>query len=67
MNLVYGSSFSSYMAFLYNFTVMSEYSLDEPGFKASGALTPVPPSSDSSVETPPEVCRNCIACPRKMS
>ena len=41
MNLVYGSLFSSLMAFLC-FTVMSEFSLDEPGFKAPGALTPVP-------------------------
>ena len=52
---------------LYNFTVRSDYTLDEPGFKAPGALTPVPPSSDSSVEAPPEVRRNCIACPRRMS
>ena len=48
-------------------TVMSEYTLDEPGFKAPGAPPPVPPSSDSSVVTPPEVRRNCIACPRRMS
>ena len=54
------------MAFMC-FTVMSEYSLDEPGFKAPGALTPAPPSSDSSVEAPPEVRRNCVACPRRMS
>ena len=46
---------------------MSECTLDEPGFKAPGAPTPAPPSSDSSVETPPEVRRNCIACPRRMS
>ena len=49
------------------FTVMSEYLLDEPGFKAPGALTPAPPSLDSSVEAPPEVRRNCVACPRRMS
>ena len=66
LNLVYDSSFSSLMAFLC-FTVMSEFSLDEPGFKAPRALTPVPPSSDSSVEAPPEVCCKCVACPRRMS
>ena len=49
------------------FTVMSDYTLDEPGFKAPGAPTPAPPSSDSSVETPPEVRLKCIACPRRMS
>ena len=32
------------------FTVMSEYSLDEPGF--TPPVPPVPPSSQSSVETP---------------
>ena len=41
--------------------------LDELGFKAPGALTPVPPSSDSSVEAPPEVRRKCVACPRRIS
>ena len=46
---------------------MSEYTLDEPGFKAQGAPTPAPPSLDSSVENPPEVRRKCIACPRRMS
>ena len=46
---------------------MSDYTLDEPGFKAPGALTPAPPSSDSSVEVPPEVRCNCVACPRRMS
>ena len=54
------------MAFLC-FTVMSEFSLDEPGFKAPGAFSPVPPSSDSSVEAPSEVRRKCVACPRRMS
>ena len=49
------------------FTVMSEYSLDEPGFKSPGALVPVPPSSDSSVEAPSDGRRKCIACPRRMS
>ena len=48
-------------------TVMSEYTLDEPGFKTPGAPTPAPHSSDSSVDTPPEVRRNCVACPRRMS
>ena len=60
MNLVYGSSFSSLLAFLC-FTVMSEFLLDEPGFKAPGALTPVPPSSDSSVEAPSDGRRKCVA------
>ena len=46
---------------------MSEYSLDEPRFKAPGAPPPAPPSSDSSVETPPDARRKCIACPRRMS
>ena len=46
---------------------MSDFSLDELGFKAPGALTPVPPSSDSSVESPPEVRRKCVACPRRIS
>ena len=45
---------------------MSEYSLDEPGF--APPVPPVPPSSsDSSVETPADGCRKCIACPRRMS
>ena len=48
------------------FTVMSEYTLDELGFKVPGASTPAPPSSDSSVDNP-EVHRKCIACPRRMS
>ena len=46
---------------------MSDYNLDEPGFTAPGALTTAPPSSESLVEAPPEVHRNCIACPRRMS
>ena len=45
---------------------MSDYSLDEPGF-----APPVPPvtpsSSESSVETPVDGRRKCIACPRRMS
>ena len=45
---------------------MSEYSLDEPGF--APPVPPVPPSSsDSSVETPVDGRRKCIACPRRMS
>ena len=46
---------------------MSHYNLYEPGFKAPGATTPAPPSSDSSMENPPEARRKCIACPRRMS
>ena len=46
---------------------MSEYSLDELGFKAPGNNVQVPPSSDSSVETPSDGRRKCIACPRRMS
>ena len=53
------------MAFLC-FTVMSEYSLDEPGF-----TPPVPPvrpsSSESSVEAPVDGRRKCSSCPRRMS
>ena len=49
------------------FTVMSEYSLDEPGCKTHRALTPAPPSSDSSVEAPSDGRRKCVACPRRMS
>ena len=45
---------------------MSEYSLDEPGF--APPVPPVPPSSsESSVETPADGRRKCIACPRRMS
>ena len=44
---------------------MSEYSLDEPGF--APPVPPVPPSSsESSVETPIDGRRKCIACPRRM-
>ena len=46
---------------------MSEYSLDELGFKTPGALVTAPPSSDSSVEAPSDGRRKCIACPRRMS
>ena len=45
---------------------MSEYSLNEPGF--APPVPPVPPSSsESSVETPVDGRRKCIACPRRMS
>ena len=48
------------------FTVMSEYSLDDPGF-----MPPVPPvrpsSSESSVEAPTDGRRKCSSCPRRMS
>ena len=45
---------------------MSEYSLDEPVF--APPVPPVPPSSsESSVETPVDGRRKCIACPRRMS
>ena len=45
---------------------MSEYSLDEPGF--APPVPPVPPSSsESSMETPVDGRRKCIACPRRMS
>ena len=48
------------------FTVMSEYSLDEPGF--APPVPPVPPSSsESSVETPVNGRRKCSSCPRRMS
>ena len=67
MNLVYGSLSSSIMASLLCITVMSEYSLDEPGFKPPGAPVPAPPSLDSSVEAPSDGRCKCIACPRRMS
>ena len=54
------------MAFFMCFTVMSEYSLDEPGF-----TPPVPPvrvsSSESSVEAPVDGRRKCPSCPGRMS
>ena len=50
------------------FSVMSNFSLDDPGFETPGALPSAPPSSDSSsADTPPDVRRNCIACPRRIS
>ena len=53
------------MAF-FVFSVMSEFSLDDPGF--TPPVPPVPPSSsDSSVETPVDGRRKCSSCPRRMS
>ena len=49
VNLVFGSLSSFIMAF-FVFSVMSKYSLDEPGF--TPPVPPVTPSSISSVETP---------------
>ena len=49
MNLVFGS-LSSFIIAFFVFSVMSEYSLDEPGF--TPPVPPVTPSSISSVETP---------------
>ena len=64
-NLVFGSLFSLIMAF-FVFSVMSEFSLDAPGF--TPPVPPVPPSSsDSSVETPVDGWRKCSSCPRRMS
>ena len=38
------------------------------GLRPLGAPVPAPPSSsDSSVETPSDGRRKCIACPRRMS
>ena len=48
------------------FSVMSEINLDEPGFTAPANST-APPSSDSSVDHPPEGRCKCVACPRRMS
>ena len=45
---------------------MSAINLDEPGFTAP-ATSNAPPSSDSSVDQPPEGRRKCVACPRRMS
>ena len=49
VNLVFGSLFSFIMAF-FVFSVMSDFSLDYPGF--TPPVPPVSPSSLSSVETP---------------
>ena len=65
MNLVFGSLSSFIMAF-FVFSVMSEYSLDEPGF--TPPVPPVPPSSsESSVDAPVDGRRKCSSCPRRMS
>ena len=45
---------------------MSDINLDEPGFTAPAGST-VPPSSNSSVEQPPDGRNKCVACPRRMS
>ena len=49
MNLVFSSLFSFIMAF-FVFSVMSDFSLDDPGF--TPPVPPVSPLSISSVETP---------------
>ena len=49
VNFVFGSLFSFIMDF-FVFSVMSDISLDDPGFTAP--VPPVSPSSISSVETP---------------
>ena len=64
-NLVYGSLLPPSWPFLC-FTVMSEYSLDEPGFAPPVPSVP-PSSSESSVETPVDGRRKCSSCPRRMS
>ena len=45
---------------------MSKLNLDEPGFTAPAGST-APPSSDSSVEPPPDSRSKCVTCPRRMS
>ena len=47
------------------FTVMSAVTLEEPGFIAPAGSAP--PSSDSSVDPPPDSRSKCVACPRRMS
>ena len=65
MNLVFGSLSSFIMAF-FVFSVMSDFSLNDPGFMPP--VPPVPPStSESSVETPVDGRRKCSSCPRRMS
>ena len=46
-------------------SVTSDLNLDEPGFTAPATST-APPSSDPSVDNPPEGRCKCIACPRRM-
>ena len=43
---------------------MSDVNLDEPGFTAPAGSAP--PSSDSSVDHPPDGRSKCVACPRRM-
>ena len=45
---------------------MSKLNLDEPGFTAPAGST-APPSSDSSVDPPPDSRSKCVSCPRRMS
>ena len=45
---------------------MSKVNLDEPGFTAPAGST-APPSSNSSVEPPPDSRSKCVSCPRRMS
>ena len=40
--------------------------MDEPGFTAPAGST-APPSSDSSMEPPPDSRSKCVTCPRRMS
>ena len=44
---------------------MGGVNLDEPGFTAPAGSAP--PSSDSSVDPPPDSRSNCVSCPRRMS
>ena len=45
---------------------MSAVNLDEPGFTTPANAT-APPSSDSSVDNPPDSRSKCVSCPRRMS
>ena len=45
---------------------MSAVNLDEPGFTAPAGST-APPSSDFSVDPPPDSRSKCVSCPRRMS
>ena len=67
MDLVFGSSSSSYMD-CYVFFSDEFLFFGRSGVRAPSAPPLAPPSSDSSsVEAPSDVRRNCIACPRRMS
>ena len=57
MNFVFGSLFSFIMDF-FVFSVMSDISLDDPGF--TPPVSSVSPSSISSVETPVDRRRLCV-------